>query len=93
MGLPTKGGVDRPLRPRERSRIAPKNVTGKPTKPVGSANLRTIPRMPSRNVRKFSRARFFRGCFFVASLVMRFTASSKGARFPQIVAKIGGLPG
>jgi hypothetical protein len=26
------------LRPRERSRIAPKNVTGKPTKPVGSAN-------------------------------------------------------
>jgi hypothetical protein len=28
MGLPTQGGVDRPLRPRQRSRTAPKNITG-----------------------------------------------------------------
>jgi len=40
--LPRIGGVDRPLRLRPKN-PAVKNVTGK-GEPVGSANLRTIPR-------------------------------------------------
>ena len=46
--LPVHGG---PTRPRARANRYPRpsptaivRVTGKPTKPVGSANLRTIPR-------------------------------------------------
>jgi len=38
--LRVKGGVDQPLRLRSKN-IAPRNVTGKQTKAVGSANLRT----------------------------------------------------
>jgi len=41
--LPRVGGIDRPIRLRAKNAQS-RNVTGKPAKAVGSANMRTIPR-------------------------------------------------